>query len=864
MPCSKRQKALPPVQLSMPNFQGSFKAQHDFFYFLHKIDAVRATLTVEVIGPNLTFTFTHARALGGGRFSPSEIVSALERKTVGFISLVKNSENRQILAWAESGHGLGRSGDLVDAPKDGPVLSSELWTRRVIHIGKLLGMNMRRSFDNANNSLNGSLVIDGIFQGSHVEAKLAVHAIWVMLEVFEITKDLNDVTKEDLMKLRNVLWEDGTKPAFEVYFSRKNCSPCGVLVQGLSELTGIEIKLFWKERLKMKEYYKPPKNKTQALAQKKACRSQQDILDFDDLVANRAEEDGGRSSDQSIFISDVDTPDSTDGENDGALVVVGDGTAQGRIAHPRKAIDLTEEEEKRPSGTAPAKSISRLMQERHEFMEEMHSLRIKADTSAAAEVARQESRQVDLLERPIDLGHQAGTETFEQNTRMKGRRKPADVEQSEIKECQLRSQAFPMAQSRLSPKPTRKIRKPIPATSVEEELPHIEEVLGKDGGSQHRRRFLSKEKANGAASPGEKPSEIRQRLAVERNAPSCRETSHKPQLVTPKSAQQALQPRPPAPTTHYPEALPPQSHPHTSTMIDLCGSDEVIPEAASEIQTSTTAQSNQVSDIVEVDKVPRKDDTVELSTPDLSKNHTQPTARVLFPGRPNPRFDFSQSAFPSPKPAENDAPSGAPAPTHHDTPGLRRSVAENEQKTIVLHYPDPGASSIQDAANQPNSAGKPWPNLSGHLSRWNEDQENASRKRKATPRSSHGPWTKLPVWNGPSEPSLARALREEKDRIKRPRLSSRGPDGRSDSRKKHNLEANNIGVKKKLPRVTSTETRSGADMDLNLPARESRAGRESNYIDITQYPESPGAGRGRYRYQGKELTATRTLLRPEK
>ena len=832
MPLPTRGTVLPPLQLFVPNFHGSFKAQNPFFYFLHKIDPVKATLTTEVIGPNLTFTFTHTRALGAGRFSPSEIVSALERKTVGFICLVKNSESRQILAWAESGHGLGRSGDLVDAPKDGPVLSSELWTRRVIHVGKLLGMNMRRSFDNVNNSLDASIGIEGIFQGSHVEAKLAVHAIWVMLEVFATTKDLNNVTKSDLMKLRKVVWDNGTKPAFEVYFSRENCSPCGVLVQGLSELTGIEIKLLWKERLKMKEYYKPPRSKTQALAQKKACRSQQDVLDFDDLVATRVEEDCGGSNDQSIVISDVNTPSSSDNENDEDLVVVDDGTSQRRIPHPGKAIDLTKEEEKRPSGTAPVKSVSRLMRERHEFMEEMHSLRIKADTCAAAEFTGPDTKQGDLPVRPIELG-QVGMEMLEQHTSIQRHRKPAGVEERETGECQAGSQASHMAQSRPSPKPTHKIRKPIPATSVEEEFPHIEEVLGKDGGSKHRRRFLSNEKVNGAASPGEKPSGIRQRFAIESKSPSCRANSNKPQLVAPKSAQQAPQARPPASTPDYHISMSPL--PHANTLIDLCGSDEAIPGAVTSNQNSTSAQVNQVSEIVEVDKVPNNDDAVGSSTPDLSKKHNQPTARVLFPGRPNPnpRFDFSQGAFPSPKPAENVAPFGAPSPTHHNTPGLKGSVAENEQKTTILHYPTPRARSTQGAANQPNSPRKTWPDLSRHLSRWNEDQQDASRKRKAMSRSSHGPWMDQPVWHGSSEPSLVRALREEKDRIKRPRFSSSGLNGRSDGRDENKpVSVQKEDENSKLPE-TPNKPRLGANMEVNRPYEEPRTGSKYDYIDMT-------------------------------
>nr|CEG04730.1 unnamed protein product [Fusarium clavum] len=95
---------------------------------------------------------------------------------------------------------------------------------------------------------------DGIFLGSHVEVKLAVHGICVLLETFKITKDLDKVTMEDLHKLRTVRWQDGTRPLFEVYFSRKHCQRCKSLVRRLSDATGITIRLLWRDRLIKKEY----------------------------------------------------------------------------------------------------------------------------------------------------------------------------------------------------------------------------------------------------------------------------------------------------------------------------------------------------------------------------------------------------------------------------------------------------------------------------------------------------------------------------------------------------------------------------------------------------------------------------------
>ncbi|KAM0236818.1 hypothetical protein ACHAPO_004860 [Fusarium lateritium] len=72
--------------------------------------------------------------------------------------------------------------------------------------------------------------------------------------MFGITKDLDNITMEHLHKLRLVRWNDGTRPVFEVYFSRKHCIPCKLLVKRLSEATGITMRLLWRDRLVKKEY----------------------------------------------------------------------------------------------------------------------------------------------------------------------------------------------------------------------------------------------------------------------------------------------------------------------------------------------------------------------------------------------------------------------------------------------------------------------------------------------------------------------------------------------------------------------------------------------------------------------------------
>ncbi|KAK5994674.1 hypothetical protein PT974_05159 [Cladobotryum mycophilum] len=239
----------------LPEFDAAFQNSSPFFYFHHIIDPDEATLRVEVIGPNLTYTFRHDRAKR--LISRSEIATRLEIKTVGFLALVAEGGMRRIvLAWAESGHGQGIKGDILEA---GPsLLPNELWTRRVMAIAKQLAISLRHPFDGNLARLLGYR-ISGIHAGSHVEVKLAVHAVFVLLRIFNITHDFNNVSRRDLRQLREVRWEDGSKPSFEVYFSRKPCGRCSNLVSRLEKMTGISIRLVWKDRL-VKVVYKTSKS----------------------------------------------------------------------------------------------------------------------------------------------------------------------------------------------------------------------------------------------------------------------------------------------------------------------------------------------------------------------------------------------------------------------------------------------------------------------------------------------------------------------------------------------------------------------------------------------------------------------------
>ncbi|KAH7144508.1 hypothetical protein B0J13DRAFT_525880 [Dactylonectria estremocensis] len=220
----------PEVNQTLPVFVSSNRSSCPYFYFLHIVDPEEATLTVQVIGPNLLFKFTHSRAKA--LFPLSHITARLIAKTVGFLALVTPAGERLVLTAAQSGHGARGGGDMLDA---GPgVLANLVWTRRVIAVGRLLGMRMERPFDNPRGGRVAAL--DGVFQGSHVEVKLAVHGIMVLLRMFNITKDFDNVTLRHLESLQD------------------HCNACLSLVRRLEEVTGVKIRLVWKPRVELKQY----------------------------------------------------------------------------------------------------------------------------------------------------------------------------------------------------------------------------------------------------------------------------------------------------------------------------------------------------------------------------------------------------------------------------------------------------------------------------------------------------------------------------------------------------------------------------------------------------------------------------------
>ncbi|PNY27522.1 Uncharacterized protein TCAP_02553 [Tolypocladium capitatum] len=260
-PTSPHSPSSPSHVQQLPVFDTRFQAPSPYFCFHHIVDPVAATLEVQVLGPDLRFTFTHSRALEQG-FSPSQVASSLERKTVGFVSLVrpaaadgrKETTTRVVLAWAESGHGAGRVGDILDA--GGGALANALWTRRAMRMGALLGIKMDSPFDKMGAWGQTREDLRGVFLASHVEVKLAVHAVYVLLAAFKMPRRDRTIPRGVLRRLRHARWDDGSRPAFEIYFSRKNCATCGAFVRKLAALTGVDIRLVWRERLARVAYQK--------------------------------------------------------------------------------------------------------------------------------------------------------------------------------------------------------------------------------------------------------------------------------------------------------------------------------------------------------------------------------------------------------------------------------------------------------------------------------------------------------------------------------------------------------------------------------------------------------------------------------
>lgn len=225
-------------------------------FFYHSVDPARAALRVRVLGANLTQTFSHHYP-PEARATPT----VLEKKTTGFLTTVTASGKRIVLAWAESGHGIGSNGDSL-LPQD-HVLQNKTWAKSAIKLSRILGINFSSLFDGGERAGAGP---PGSFQAAHVEVKLATHAVTLLLKLLHeaakkkglrtITKSNYKITKQALLSLKQYKWKNNDAIHFEVYVSRKNCCRCGLFLQRLQEMTGVRFDLQWRERLVHIQYEK--------------------------------------------------------------------------------------------------------------------------------------------------------------------------------------------------------------------------------------------------------------------------------------------------------------------------------------------------------------------------------------------------------------------------------------------------------------------------------------------------------------------------------------------------------------------------------------------------------------------------------
>lgn len=246
------------VPVDRPAFSTQAFQDPTAFFFYNTVDTQNWTLKVQVLGPNLSFTFRHNPVPGGLNSV------ALEKKTVGFLVISSRmaSDNTlsssssplnplRIVQWAQSGHGMGSRGDTL-LPNDHS-LSNRKWTRRAMRLQRVLGVHAAHPFDQGRDA-NFDQARRGAYRAAHVEVKLATYAVHVLLRSFDIEYDPKRITRATLGKLLPCRNPDGSSPVVEIYFSRKNCAPCGTFVTRLQASTGVQFRLIWRHRLERTVY----------------------------------------------------------------------------------------------------------------------------------------------------------------------------------------------------------------------------------------------------------------------------------------------------------------------------------------------------------------------------------------------------------------------------------------------------------------------------------------------------------------------------------------------------------------------------------------------------------------------------------
>ncbi|KAJ4158227.1 uncharacterized protein LMH87_008760 [Akanthomyces muscarius] len=178
--------------------------ESDHTYFLHHVDEDAKTLCVQVLGYGISNIFLHQQSATDNRKQMT-----LAKKTSGFLAAVTASRKRIVLAWAESGHGIGRHGDRLKA--SGHVLGNTKWASMAIKLAKILDLDLASPFDKPTTP-------PGSFQAAHVEVKLAAHAAMLLLQQSRahITeRSSSALTRANLAQLRHLQWSNGSPIHFE-------------------------------------------------------------------------------------------------------------------------------------------------------------------------------------------------------------------------------------------------------------------------------------------------------------------------------------------------------------------------------------------------------------------------------------------------------------------------------------------------------------------------------------------------------------------------------------------------------------------------------------------------------------------------
>ncbi|KAF4582828.1 hypothetical protein GQ602_005972 [Ophiocordyceps camponoti-floridani] len=217
------------------------EAEEEAYTFRHDVNPATAALTVRVVvdGPFSALKHTFFRSATGPPPDKAAVESQ-ERKTVGFLAIVGTPAASRIVKWAQSGHSHGRNGEVL--AEDDRTLPNKIWARRAIAMANLLGFPRTPSFDNGLRRDLGegeAEELKGIYKYSHVEVKLAVHAIYLVLRDF-LPQAREPFTMDQLKVLKRARWSDGSKPEFRIVVSRMNCGNCKKMLDKLYQVTGVK------------------------------------------------------------------------------------------------------------------------------------------------------------------------------------------------------------------------------------------------------------------------------------------------------------------------------------------------------------------------------------------------------------------------------------------------------------------------------------------------------------------------------------------------------------------------------------------------------------------------------------------------